>query len=60
MIEAMYDGQFCACAAVRPALPATNAAVKAVLKHEGETVSATISELEAQPARSPSPPTDAQ
>ena len=32
MIEAMYDGQLTACAAVRPALPAINAAVdKAVL-----------------------------
>jgi hypothetical protein len=57
MIETMYDGQFGACAAVGPA---TNAAVKALLKREGKTVSATISELEAQPARSPSPPTDAQ
>ena len=27
MIEAMYDGQLTACAAVRPALPAINAAV---------------------------------
>ena len=27
MIEAMYDGQLVACAAVRPALPAINAAV---------------------------------
>jgi hypothetical protein len=44
MIETMYDGQFGACAAVGPA---TNAAVKALLKHEGKTVSATISELEA-------------
>jgi N-acetylmuramic acid 6-phosphate etherase len=27
MIQAMYDGQLVACAAVRPALPAINAAV---------------------------------
>jgi N-acetylmuramic acid 6-phosphate etherase len=31
MIEAMYDGQLVACAAVRPALPAINAAVDAAV-----------------------------
>src|SRR3954452_24912288 len=38
MIEAMYDGQLVACAAIRPALPVINAAVDdaaAVLKRGG-------------------------
>jgi N-acetylmuramic acid 6-phosphate etherase len=41
MIEAMYDGQLAACAAVRPALPAINAAVDdavPVLKRGGRLV----------------------
>ena len=41
MIEAMYDGQLAACAAVRPALPAINAAVEAAvlnLKRGGRLV----------------------
>jgi N-acetylmuramic acid 6-phosphate etherase len=41
MIEAMYDGQLAACAAVRPALPAINAAVDAAvpaLKRGGRLV----------------------
>src|SRR4030088_2295538 len=41
MIEAMYDGQLAACAAVRPALPAINAAVDdavPVLKRGGGLV----------------------
>jgi N-acetylmuramic acid 6-phosphate etherase len=41
MIEAMYDGQLTACAAVRPALPAINAAVDdavPVLKRGGRLV----------------------
>ena len=41
MIEAMYDGQLAACAAVRPALPAINAAVDdavSALKRGGRLV----------------------
>src|SRR3954468_19756736 len=41
MIQAMYDGQLAACAAVRPALPAINAAVEeavAALKRGGRLV----------------------
>jgi N-acetylmuramic acid 6-phosphate etherase len=41
MIAAMYDGQLVACAAVRPALPAINAAVDdavSALKHGGRLV----------------------
>jgi N-acetylmuramic acid 6-phosphate etherase len=41
MIEAMYDGQLVACAAIRPALPAINAAVDdaaAALKRGGRLV----------------------
>ena len=41
MIEAMYDGQLVACAAVRPALPAINAAVDdavSALKRGGRLV----------------------
>src|SRR3982074_1290431 len=41
MIAAMYDGQLAACAAVRPALPAINAAVDdavSALKHGGRLV----------------------
>jgi N-acetylmuramic acid 6-phosphate etherase len=41
MMEAMYDGQLAACAAVRPALPAINAAVEAAvlnLKRGGRLV----------------------
>jgi N-acetylmuramic acid 6-phosphate etherase len=41
MIEAMYDGQLAACAAIRPALPAINAAVDdaaAALKRGGRLV----------------------
>jgi N-acetylmuramic acid 6-phosphate etherase len=41
MIQAMYDGQLVACAAVRPALPAINAAVDdavSALKRGGRTV----------------------
>src|SRR5258705_9266806 len=41
MIAAMYDGQLAACAAVRPALPAINAAVEdavAALKRGGRLV----------------------
>jgi N-acetylmuramic acid 6-phosphate etherase len=41
MVEAMYDGQLAACAAIRPALPAINAAVDdaaAALKRGGRLV----------------------